>query len=124
MTNYALEQSYSIGDLPLMPPKRRLSAKAWEAAWWVALKTPILTSDIFDDFVRSLNCDSLNVRINLRTPSKVCVIIRTIDLPEAEVFEKSMKVLAVFEKQFGEISRIEGKPAENWPYKEVAGQAK
>ncbi len=124
MTSYAFDQKLTDNHLPPMPARRRLAANSWEQNWWLDLEKPILRSAAFDSFSVNLSDHSILVRLKMRTTSKLSLVVTSIGVAETDVFQRTMELMLAIEGQFGAISKIEGRSATNWPYRDFQTEVK
>ena len=122
MPNATAQSSFQLDmdDLPMMPPKRRLSASAWQTVWSLELMNPLRAPQTVDRFVKQFNDGRRVFGAKPRTSTRVCLSVTAEDMDDAEMAAQVFSVIRALEEQYGPVSQVENRAAEHWPLYEVA----
>lgn len=107
-----------MDDLPLIPSKRRLSARAWEVVWTIQMLNPLRTPDTLNKFVAQFNDDRCVFRAKLRTVQRLALSVTSENTDDETTIEQAFTVLRAIERQYGPIQLIENRPVEQWPLRD------
>ncbi|EAR10472.1 hypothetical protein [Reinekea blandensis] len=106
---------YSEGQFPPMPPRIRLAAHCYERVWWLTLVDPMEQPERLSPLVNRLASDVVTVRAQMRTRRRICFAVTTNGLEEQNEFEIAMRIMAMINREIGEIERVEDRPVTMWP---------
>lgn len=109
---------YSEKQYPPMPPRIRLAANCWERVWWLTLVDSMQDPDRLVPLVSRFNSDTVTVRAQMRTGRRICFAVTTEGLEEQSEFEIAMMIMALIDREVGEIERVEDRPISMWPVDE------
>ena len=101
-----------------MPPRIRLAAHCYERVWWLTLVDPMEQPERLSPLVNRLASDVVTVRAQMRTRRRICFAVTTNGLEEQNEFEIAMRIMAMINREIGEIERVEDRPVNMWPISE------
>lgn len=112
MSGYSIE---SINVLPY-PPLETTYSDDWKRIWTVEDRHNIIEIDVLNEFAERYREDIFSVSISLITDNQVTIgIVSKKHGGCDDMVVATGRLFNEFDKQFGPIKRIEGKPKEFWP---------
>lgn len=117
MPNATAQSSLQLDmdDLPMMPPKRRLSATAWQMVWSLKLMNPLRAPHTVDRFVKQFNDQYRVFGARPRTSTRLCLSVTAEDMDDAAMAAETFAVIRALEEQYGPVAQIENRSADHWP---------
>lgn len=102
-------------DLPTAPQKRRLSANAWQMVWNIQMMNPLRAPETLETFVGQFNDEKRVFGAKPRTTTRVCLSVTAEHMDDIAMTEETFAVIRAMEQQYGPVSHIESRSAEQWP---------
>lgn len=99
---------------PSLPQKRRLSSTCWERNWAIQFEEPLVNPHAIHDLASHWSTETLQVKFQLRTPTKICCVMRTEDCTDEDFLEQSLSLFKEIENSIGAIDKIEDRSVSNW----------
>lgn len=106
---------YTDDSYPPLPPRIRLAADCWERVWWLTLVDPMSQPERLAPLVDRLTSEYVSLRAQMRTRRRICFAVTSNGLEEQNEFEVAMRIMALINREIGEIERVEDRPVSMWP---------
>ncbi|MCH8551189.1 MAG: hypothetical protein LAT62_04575 [Natronospirillum sp.] len=110
-----LPSQLDMDDLPMLPPKRRLSANAWQMVWTLQMMNPLRSPHTLEKFVKQFDDHKRTFGARPRTSTRLCLSVTAESMDDTDMAAEVFVVIRALEEQFGPVSQIENRSAEHWP---------
>lgn len=97
--------------IPNLPSKRRLSSSCWERIWSIQFEEPLNNPHAIHELAANWSNDATEIVFQLRTPTKICLVVRTTDCSDQDFIELSIDIFKSVENAIGAIHKIDDKAA-------------
>lgn len=105
----------SLGNLPMLPHRRRLSATFWQMQWKITFGLRLEAPDTVDRFVAQFTTDTLSYSARAMSMRNLCLAVAAHEMDQVDMAREAFRMIHRLEAQYGPVSRIENRPVSNWP---------
>jgi len=100
--------------LPSLPQKRRLSSTCWERNWSLQFEESLSNPHSIHELANKWSKDSIQIRFQLRTPTKILCVIRMENACDETFLMRSIELFRYLDKNVGSIQKIEDRATSIW----------
>ena len=112
--NTVLAEIENKDYIPNLPQKRRLSSTCWERNWSIQFEESLSNPHSIHDLASNWSRESVQLHIQLRTPNKICCVMRMEDCCDQSFLAHSLELFRYLDSTVGSIQKIEDRASSSW----------